>query len=186
MFYGADNLQDVIYNFNFPNESECINKEAKKNETIRRSPNSAYFRNSEAQDRSMVSHRYDPPNRSESLSTWKSRYDNSYQRFSRDDAIQRIASRRAVIPHTPSNPVPVPKTEINTRITKEREVMKALVELGGPSMLVDILRRYASILSPKINVPFRRSMRKDDVINWYKTNWDAIKPFLHEIKPDSF
>ena len=187
MFYGPDNLQDVIYNFNFPNESECINKEMKKNEQIHRiSSFQTHFPDDEMSDRVQTISRYRSLNKSQFYTTNDDLNSLIFQMPTRNDTTDQFPRRNVPPPPIPPKSTWSQMTNKRPEKSDENEVMLALVKLGGPNMLVDILRRHAALLSSKINVSFKRSMRKDEVINWYKTNWKAIKPFLHEIKPDSF
>jgi hypothetical protein len=146
MFLGgsdaAGNFQNVIYNFNFPDESECINKEANKPEISQVVPAKA-----------------------------ESKVD--IRRFF------NVLVRRETVPPPAPKPIFVPNST-------DMSILSDLRKLAGPNMLVNVLRRYGVLLQSKINVPFKRTMLKDEIIQWYSANWSKIRPLLPEIKPDAF
>ena len=158
-------ITNVIYNFTFPNEDKCLNAAAFEKEqpdfNIQNYHNFLFERLLERanQTTTTLAEKW----RQRNTSTIPSRHSWAHQ-----PSLFRL----------PSNNSPPTMTRSKSKSDKFMDKLKSVV---GEQLYAHNLKRYAKLASKKISVPYNSSSRKDETIEWFRTNWQQVEPIIDNL-----
>ena len=153
--------QNVIFNFNSPNENDCINEQCESTADVYEEPSFSSFMFNRSRWRS-------PSDLRSSFMRLQTTENQPGQLFNSREIRRRLRS------------FPSRATEDTTSNEINEEAITTLKSLIGSSLLCRELRRVGENLEGKIGIHFPRTTTKAMMLRWYSKNWDQIKGVIND------
>ena len=174
----------VIYNIHFPNEKECINKDVIEkdefNPQVDLNQYSQFLYERYLQRRAISRPSHDEHNSTISSGHRWGQRTNSFSFSSNGTTNQRPYSTSFESFFSRNRPSASSNGMVTRTRSKSDKIIEQLKELVGENLYANNLKKAARLISQRIGVSYSSYSRKDETVEWFRTNWNKIEPIYKE------